>query len=113
MVDSQLLATIATAAEEVHPVRILSFGSAGPGATPGVPLRSAVIYGTANGSAASTALLTELRHFWLVQRGSYLPANIQIVPGASGQSALRIQYAAPSPPGLLGSGPPVVKIPSR
>ena len=41
------------------------------------------------------------------------PASTQIVPDASGPSVLRIQYAAPSPVGLLGAGNPAVTIPSR
>ena len=114
LVDSRLLVTIATAArQQAQPVRILSFGRAAPGASPGVPLRSAVISGPAAGPAAAAALLTRLRRFWLGQRGPYLPANTQIVPDASGQSVLRIQYAAPSPTGLLSANYPVVKIPSR
>jgi hypothetical protein len=118
LVDSRLLVTIATAArQQAQPVRILSFGRAAPGASPGVPLRSAVISGPAaspaGGPAAAAALLTRLRRFWLGQRGPYLPANTQIVPDGSGQSVLRIQYAAPSPTGLLSANYPVVKIPSR
>jgi hypothetical protein len=35
------------------------------------------------------------------QRGDYLPASIQSVPLAAGGTGLRIQFAAPSPLGLL------------
>lgn len=113
MVDSRLLVTIATAAQQqAHPLRILSFGRLAPGASPGVPLDSAIISSRA-GEPAAAAVMAGLRRFWLGQRAPYLPASTQIVRDASGRSALRIQYAAPSPLGLLGPGPPVVKIPSR
>jgi hypothetical protein len=111
MVDSRLLATISTAAHRGDPLRIVSFGAAAPGASSGVPVRSAVIASTASGSKASTAVLDRLRRFWLGQQAPYLPATAQIVPDASGQSALRIQFAAPSQLGLLSAGNPVVKTP--
>jgi hypothetical protein len=109
MVDSRLLATISTAAHRGNALRIVSFGATAPGASSGVPMRSAVIASTASGPKASTAVLDKLRRFWLAQRAPYLPASTQIVPGASGQSALRIQFAAPSQLGLLSTGHPVVK----
>jgi hypothetical protein len=112
-VDSRLLATIVTAAEQVDPVRILSFGGAAPGASAGVPLRSAVISGAAARSTPPVAVLNRLLAFWRGQQAPYLPASTQIVPDASGQSVLRIQYAAPSSLGLLAADHPIVKIPSR
>jgi hypothetical protein len=109
MVDSRLLMTISTAAHQGHRLRVVSFGAAAPGASPGVPVRSAVIAGAASGPGARTAVLDKLRRFWLGQRAPFLPASTQIVPAASGQSALRIQFAAPSLLKLLGAGNPVVK----
>jgi hypothetical protein len=111
MVDSRLLATISTAAHRGNALRIVSFGAAAPGASSGVPVRSAVIASIASGLKANTAVLGKLRRFWLGQQAPYLPASTQIVPGASGQSALRIQFAAPSQLGLLSAGNPVVKTP--
>jgi hypothetical protein len=111
MVDSRLLVTISTAAHRGNRLRIVSFGAAAAGASSGVPVRSAVIASTASGPKASTAVLDKLRRFWLGQQAPYLPASTQIVPGASGQSALRIQFAAPSQLGLLSAGNPVVKKP--
>ncbi len=49
MVDSRLLVTLATMADQVHPLQILTFGGASPGASPGVPLRTAVIFGATSG----------------------------------------------------------------
>jgi hypothetical protein len=111
MVDSRLLATISTAAHRENPLRIVSFGAAAPGGSSGVPVRSAVIASTASGPKASIAVLDQLRRFWLGQQAPYLPASTQIVPDGSGQSALRIQFAAPSQLGLLSAGNPVVKTP--
>jgi hypothetical protein len=111
MVDSRLLATISTAAHRGNRLRIVSFGIAAPGATSGVPVRSAVIASTVSGAKASSAVLDKLRRFWLGQQAPYLPASTQIVPEASGQRALRIQFAAPSQLGLLSAGNPVVRTP--
>jgi hypothetical protein len=112
MVDARLLVTLATMADDVHPVQIAAFGGAAPGAGAGVPLRTAVVFGAATGSTGHAAVLSSLRAFLLGQQPPYLPASTQIVRVAAGQSALRIQYAAPSPLGLLGASH-LVKIPSR
>jgi len=110
-VDSRLLATISTAAHRGNRLRIVSFGAAAPGASSGVPVRSAIIASTAGGPKARATVLNKLRRFWQGQRAPYLPASTQIVPDASGQSVLRIQFAAPSQLGLLSTGHPVVKTP--
>ena len=57
-------------------------------------------------------MLNSLRGFLQAQQPPYLPASTQIVPVAGGQSALRIQFGAPSPLGLLSPNNPIVKIPS-
>jgi len=110
LVDSRLLVTIATMAH-LQPLNIVTFGDASPGASPGVPLRSATLTGGTGGSADSAAVLSSLRAFIGAQQPPYLPAATQIVRLATGQSALRFQFAALGPLGLLNAGPPVVKIP--
>ena len=112
LVDARLLATLATMADVVHPLRIVTFGGAAPGAGPGVPLRTAVVSGATSGLTGGTAVLNSLRGFLQAQQPPYLPASTQIVRVAGGQSALRIQFGAPSPLGLLSPNNPVVKIPS-
>ena len=112
-VDARLLVTLATMADIVHPLEIVSFGGPAAGASPGVPLRTAVVAGTPGGTASHAAVLASLRSFLAGQQPPYLPSGTQIVPAAPGQSALRIQFAAPSPLGLLSAGLPVVKIPQR
>lgn len=112
LVDTRLLATIATMADEVHPLQIVTFDGAAPGAGPGIPLRAAVVFGATSGSTGRAAVLNSLRGFLRAQQPPYLPASTQIIRVAAGQSVLRIQFAAPSPLGLLSPSQPVVKIPS-
>ena len=99
--DSRLLATLAALAAE-EPVLVGAFGDPGPGASAGVPLRSAVI--TAVGRE-DPAALADMRIFVRAQRPPYLPARSLIEPGAGGVSVLSIQFAAPSPLGLLQPEP--------
>ena len=104
-VDARLIATIITMAA-MHPVRLISFGDASPGASPGVPLRSAVL----SGADGSTATLDSLRALLLGQHPLYRPAAAQVVRLPAGGSALSIVFDAPSPLGLLGAVQPVVRI---
>ncbi len=100
-VDSRLLITLVTMAA-LDPVHVLAFGDAGPGASPGVPLRSAELAAVGSGgwsgrSAYARSVLALLRS----QLPPYLPASVGPVPVGGGQSALRMEFAAPSPLGLL------------
>jgi hypothetical protein len=109
--DPRLIAAIGIMAV-LHPVHLVSFGDPSPGASAGVPLRSAVLDGVTHGVTASTAFLGSLRALLLAQRPPYQPAGIQTVRLATGQSALRIWFAAPAPLGLLNASQPLVKISS-
>jgi hypothetical protein len=100
-VDSRLLTTLAGLAAE-KPVQVDAFADSGPGASAGVPLRSAVITVTGRADPAAVAdMLTYVR----AQRPPYLPARSLIEPGAAGAAVLSIQFAAPSPAGLLQPEP--------
>jgi hypothetical protein len=99
-VDSRLLSTLAALAAQ-EPVQVAAFGDSGPGASAGVPLRSAVI---AVAGRADPAALADMLTFVRAQRPPYLPARSLIGPGAAGASVLSIQFAAPSPGGLLQPG---------
>jgi hypothetical protein len=102
-VDTRLLIMLAMLASQ-HPWRVVAFG----GASPGVPLaqapfRQVTITGPGAGALASSLALVR------AQRAPYQPAQSAIVrlPAgqlAQGQLALRIDFAAPSPPGLLTGG---------
>jgi hypothetical protein len=81
-----------------HPLDILAFGDSGPGASPGVPLRS--VYLAENGGAATVrSMLAYLRQ----QQGYFRPASTATTR-FGGQPALFLEFDAPSPLGLI-NGP--------
>jgi hypothetical protein len=100
-VDSRLLSTLATLAAQ-YPIDITRFGLGGPGATAGVPFRAAD-FGPAATSGPGSVPLSSLTAFFRAQQSPYEPAHIVLVRAGSGKQVLRIDFAAPSPVGLLGS----------
>jgi hypothetical protein len=97
-VDTRLLIMLAMLASQ-HPWQVVAFG----GASPGVPLTQAPfrqVTITGPDAGALTASLALVR----AQRAPYQPAQAAIVRLPGGQLALRIDFAAPSPPGLLTGG---------
>ena len=91
-VDSRLLATLAALASQ-YSFRVPAFGDASPGAQVllrGVTITSAARGNKAAGLAAPLALVR-------AQNPPYLPAHATI----AGQAVLTIEFAAPSPLGLL------------
>jgi hypothetical protein len=105
LVDARLLTTIATMVAP-HPLRIVTFGDASPGADAEMPLRSVTLLGGGGSPAANGLILRSVRAFLNAQHPPYVPASTQIVRLATGQSALRIQFSAPAPLGLIGAGHP-------
>jgi hypothetical protein len=93
-VDPRLLTVLAALASQ-QPVRIVAFGDPSPGAA-AVPLRSVELAPVKAGAHAAAELRTMLS-FVQAQRQPYLPATAAIVH----QTALSVEYAAPSPLGLL------------
>jgi hypothetical protein len=101
-VDSRLLTVLAFIASQ-QPIDIVSFGGAARGASPGVPLRvanlaEAVPAAGYDGPAYERSLLTLLHS----EVDLYAPTSITTVRLASGQRAVQVAFAAPSPLGLLG-----------
>jgi hypothetical protein len=103
-VDSRLLIMLAMLASQ-HPWRVVAFGGASPGvAVTQAPFRQVIITGP---DAADLAASLAMVH---AQNAPYQPAQAAIVrlPGGQGapggQLALRIDFAAPSPLGLLTGG---------
>jgi hypothetical protein len=92
-VDSRLM-TVLTALAARYPVHIVAFGDSGP-VTDVAPFRSADLAGS-NLKAMRTLLLAQQSPFRVTQ-ASFLPLH-------TGQPVLRIDFAAPSMFGLLGSG---------
>ena len=93
-VDARLLATLAALASQ-HSFRVTAFGDAAPGVP--VLFRAMTLTSSGNGTAAIAAAAALVR----AQVPPYLPAHVTIVPVAAGQTALTIEFAAPSPLGLL------------
>ena len=87
-VDARLLITLAALAAN-QPVRIAGFADRGPGASPGLPLRTVRITAP---PAAGRAMLA----FVQAQRSPYLAAHADL-----GESVLTVEFAAPTPLGLL------------
>jgi hypothetical protein len=101
-VDARLLVTLPALAA-LHPVDIISFGGASPGASAGVPLRSANITSTPVPGGHQPTSLATLSAFLRAQRSPYLPSSLEIVRISPQQTALRVGYPVPGPLGLLGS----------
>jgi len=100
-VDTRLLVTLVTLAHS-HPVDIISFGTNQPGASPGVPLRSAEIAGAPGPGSTPAVSVQTLRSFLSAQQPPYRPSAIVAVKTASRRTVLRVEYPAPSLLGLLG-----------
>jgi hypothetical protein len=95
-VDPRLLLMLAALAVE-QPLRISAFGDPSPGASPVVPLRSVQIAPLGPGGKAEASLRSMLS-FVDAQRQPFQPLRAAF----AGSSALTVEYAAPSPLGLLG-----------
>jgi len=96
-VDSRLLITLATLSHQ-DPVSIVAFADSGPGASPGAPLREAELVAPAN---AKSGYLHSMISLLQAQQQPYLANSVTLVRFANGQQAVRIEFAAPSPLGLL------------
>ncbi|HUA40852.1 MAG TPA: hypothetical protein VMA32_04780 [Streptosporangiaceae bacterium] len=102
-VDLRLLTTLAFMAGEQH-LKIVDFGSIAPGAGPGVPLRFADLAATdPAGRMKSAAYVRALLTLVHAEQPPYVPLSAGSVRLSTGQTVLRIEFAAPSPLGLLSS----------
>jgi hypothetical protein len=101
-VDPRLLVTLAALAH-LRPLDITGFGGPSPGASAGVPLRSAEITGAAPPGSRHPVPLHSLMVVMQAQRAPYVPSSLEIVR-IPGGAVLRIGYPVPSPLGLLRSG---------
>jgi hypothetical protein len=102
-VDSRLLIAIAQMAS-VHPMYIINFGSAAPGADPDLPLRFADLAETWRAQHAfgrSAGYVRSMVSFLHAQHIPFRPTRVATVYLPGGRKALRIEFPAPSPLGLL------------
>jgi hypothetical protein len=95
-VDTRLLATIATLAGG-GPVSVVAFSDSGPGASPGAPLRAAEL---ASPPGAKSGYLRSLLALLRAQQAPYLATSLSLAR-ADGQEVIQIEFAAPSPLGLV------------
>jgi hypothetical protein len=96
--DPRLLLTLAQLASQWR-LSIVAFGDRAPGASPGVPLRSADLAVTGN-AAGQAQQMSAFAHGLKV---FFTSARIRAVVLANGQDVVQIEFAAPSPLGLLNS----------
>ena len=95
-VSSQLL-IVMTSLATLHPVDVLAFGDSAPGASAGIPLRSAEL-----SESAGAAVVQKWLSFLRVQRNPFLPTVMRTIR-AGGKPVLLIEFAAPTPLGLFAS----------
>jgi hypothetical protein len=101
-VDSQLLLILPVMAAQ-HPIQILAFGNSGPGASPGIPLCSADL----SGSGGAAGMTDASYQAWMVafERAQLLPfAGRTVILRQGEQPVVRVEFAIPSPMGLLSQG---------
>ncbi len=98
--DDRLLVTLAVLAAAA-PVRVVSLGGGGPGASQAVPLPAATVTGPAGSREQAARMLAFLRS----QRPPYLAVHSGL--GRLGSRwGVRFAFAVPGPLGLLGPGAP-------
>ncbi len=102
-VDSRLLTAFAALAT-IHRVDVADFPASAAASGPGMPLRAADIAPAGPGNRRRPNTVASLASFLRAQLPPYRAANIAVVRLASGRPALRVEYGAPSPLGLLGKG---------
>jgi hypothetical protein len=95
-VDSRLLLTLAQLASQWR-LSIVAFGDRPPGASPGVPLRSADLAVTGD----AVGLAQQMSAFAHGLKTYFTSARIRAVRLANGQDVVRVEFAAPSPLGVL------------
>jgi hypothetical protein len=103
-VDPRLLLALQSLVDQ-QPIDVLGFTDSGPGAGPGIPLRAVDLSTTdPNGGMSSSAYLQGVVQV-LRTHATFPPyQKVSRVTMPDGQTAIQVQYAAPSPLGLLGGG---------
>ena len=102
-VNARVLVILAALAAR-SPVLVLAFGDSGPGAGAASPLRSVEL--ARPGETAGAGHLRSLRAMVALldaQQAPFRPARIAPVRLADGRAVVRVEFAAPSPLGLLGA----------
>jgi hypothetical protein len=105
-VDSRLQITVAAMAAK-RPIYIVAFNGFAPGADANMPLRFADLTPASPGQLVGSRPVTpefarSMVAFLRTQPTPYRPLRVETVDLAGGHTVLRIEFAAPSPLGLLG-----------
>jgi len=102
-VDSRVLLVLQALANQ-EPIDVLAFGDAGPGASQGVPFRGVQLAEfDPNAGVSRQAYLQVIQQVLTAQTNFPAYQHAEPVTLADGQTAIQIQYAAPSPLGLLNA----------
>ena len=100
-VDSRLILTLGEVASQ-WPVSIVAFGDRGPGASLGIPFRSADLVITNDKAGPPSAGKVDQMSVFVHQLGEFfVGAHIQAVHLARGLDVVRIEFTAPGRFGLL------------
>ena len=101
-VDSRLLILLPALAA-THPIQVLAFGDSGPGAGAGTPLCTADLSGSGRAAGMTDAGYQQwLVSFVRAQLAHFGGTVVAVRPG--GQPVVRVEFARPSPLGLLSPG---------
>jgi hypothetical protein len=102
-VDSRVLLVLQSLADQ-QPIDVLGFADSGPGAGPGIPFRAVDL--AESDPASSLARPAYLQSIVAILRAhATFPVYTKGGPAtlADGQTAIQIEYSAPSPLGLLAA----------
>ena len=102
-VDTRLLLTLGEVASQSQ-VSIVAFGDRGPGASSGIPFRSADLVITGGKAGSAPASQVQLMSVFVHQLGGfYAGVRIHTARLADGQEGVRIEFTAPGRFGLLST----------
>ncbi len=102
-VDSRVMTILAGLAAR-HSLSVVAFGDSGPGAGAASPLRSVELTWPSEAAGAGRpGSVRAMIAFLDAQRAPFHPARAAMVRLADGRAAVRVEFTAPSPLGLLGS----------
>jgi hypothetical protein len=103
LVDSRLVLALADLAGH-QPITIVQFGTDGPGASAGLPLRFVDLAENVKAAHLGRAAYAKaVRDFLAQVKVSYRPASITTVVLPDGDPGLRVTVSAPSPLGVFGT----------
>ena len=98
-VDSRLLILLPTLAA-AHPIQVLAFGDSGPGAAPDTPLCVVELSGSGRPAGMSDAAYQRWLTSFVRAQLEHFTGSVAVVR-AGGQPVVRLEFARPSPLGLL------------